>query len=438
MPLYNSILFNKLGQYCALPSVLVTFSLSFCSTHSFAATYGTFEPRALAMGGAGVAVGNTEQAIYYNPALLSFSDGKEEDTRNGRFYFPSFLLQATTNIEDGIEVIEDDLDVQLTNAVNAFNADNSQANATSLLAAARDIESAVSDIGNEEANLEAVIGFNISEPGDREGGGFYFASRILGFAQSNVPQEDSDLLADYVDALEFIADGDTATAAATYPELFDGTTLIDPSDSLTSSADIGSLIIAEWGVAAAKEFTIFNQDISFGITPKVQHLQIFREEVFYNDTNIDYQEDSRTFFTMNADLGVATTLGDNFRIGLAIKDVLSQRFVSDSGLSVEIKPKVRFGSAYFHKYVTVGFDIDVIANPSITSETPIQEASLGVEITPWKGVNLRVGYQHEFTGVYGDVLTTGAAIQWRRFMTDFSLITGSEKLGIAFQMGYAF
>lgn len=438
MPLYNSILFNKLGQYCVLPSVLFTFGLSFCSTHSFAATYGTFEPRALAMGGAGVAVGNTEQAIYYNPALLSFSEGKEEDTRNGRFYIPSFLLQVTTNIEDGIDVIEGDLDVQLTNAVNTYNADSSQANAASLLAAARDIESAVSDIGNEEANLEAVIGFNISEPGDHEGGGFYFASRILGFAQSNVPQEDSDLLTDYVDALELIADGDTATAATTYPELFDGTTLVDPGDSLTSLADIGSLVIAEWGVAAAKEFNIFNKDISFGITPKVQHLQVFREQVFYNDTNFDYQEDSRTFFTMNVDLGVATTLGDNFRVGLAIKDVLSQSFVSDSGLAVEIKPKIRFGSAYFHKYVTVGFDIDVIANPSVTSETPIQEASLGVEITPWRGVNLRVGYQHEFTGVYGDVLTTGAAIQWRRFMTDFSLITGSEKLGLSLQMGYAF
>ena len=437
MPLYNSILFNKLGQYFVLPSVLFTFGLGF-SMHTVAATYGTFEPRALAMGGVGVAVGNAEQAIYYNPALLSFSDGKEEDTRNGRFYFPSFLLQATRNIEDGIDIIEDDLDVQITNAVNTFNADSSQANAISLLTAARDIESAVSAIGNEEANLEAVIGFNISEPGDHEGGGFYFASRILGFAQSDVPQEDSDLLTDYVDVLELIADGDTVTAAATYPELFDGTTLIDPSDSLTSSADVGSLIIAEWGVAAAKEFNVFNKDISFGITPKVQHIQVFREQVFYNDADIDYQEDSRTFFTMNVDLGVATTLGDNFRIGLAVKDVLSQSFISDSGLAVEIKPKVRFGSAYFHKYVTVGFDIDVIANPSVTSETPIQEASLGVEITPWKGVNLRVGYQHEFTGVYGDVLTTGAAIQWRRFMTDFSFITGSEKLGVSFQMGYAF
>lgn len=438
MPLYHSTLFNKLGQYTVLPTVFFAFGLGFCSTQALAATYGTFEPRALAMGGAGVAVGNAEQAIYYNPALLSFHDGKEEGTRNGRFYFPSFLLQATTNIKDGIDIIEDDLDVQITNAVNTFNADNSQANATLLLSAARDIESAVSAIGNEEANLEAVIGFNISEPGDHEGGGFYFASRILGFAQSDVPQEDSDLLTDYVDALELVADGQTAVAAVVYPELFNGTALIDPSDSLTSSADIGSLIIAEWGVAAAKEFNIFNKDISFGITPKVQHIQVFREQVFYNDTNFNYQEDSRTFFTMNVDLGVAATLSDNFRIGLAVKDVLSQSFISDSGLAVEIKPKIRFGSAYFHKYVTVGFDIDVIANPSVTSETPIQEASLGVEVTPWKGVDLRIGYQHEFTGVYGDVFTSGIAIQGRRFMTDFSLITGSEKLGVSLQMGYAF
>jgi hypothetical protein len=57
--------------------------------------YGVFDARALAMGGTALAVGDTAQAQYYNPALIAFHTGDEDKTRDGRTYFPTIVVQAS-------------------------------------------------------------------------------------------------------------------------------------------------------------------------------------------------------------------------------------------------------------------------------------------------------------------------------------------------------
>lgn len=419
--------------------LLAPCALFLLSTHSLAAGFGVFESRAQGMAGASVAVGTPEQAAFYNPALLAFSDGKEEDTRNGRILLPSALIRGTTNLSKLQNAIEDDLDEQLIRSVDDFNDNNSIDNAIQVLNAARDIESTIEDIGNDEVDVEAVIGFTISEPGHREGGSFYFASRILAFGVTQVSDDDLTLLGDYIDAMDISINSSIADAIIAHPDLFDeNSILIDPSEDITSTADVGSIVIAEWGVAAAKEFTLFDFPFAVGITPKVQRLKVFREDISYTDTDLQYVDTVRTFLTMNVDLGLAATIWDDFRLGLTIKDVLPQEFDVDNGLNAQIQPKIRFGSAYYHRYLSIGFDLDLISNRAIAGESPIQEASVGIEVKPFDALMFRFGYRHELFGIHEGALTTGVGIKIGRAIADFSYLTGSDQRGGAVQFGLAF
>ena len=54
------------------------------SAPAWSISYGTYDARAMGMGSVGVAAGNIENAIFYNPALLALHDGDEDSSRDGR------------------------------------------------------------------------------------------------------------------------------------------------------------------------------------------------------------------------------------------------------------------------------------------------------------------------------------------------------------------
>ncbi len=87
-----------------------------------AISYGVYDSRALAMGGSATAIGSHAQAAFYNPALLAFHDKEEEAGRDGRVYLPSIVVQVSDATEAAVNAIDDELDTQLSSAINAFNA----------------------------------------------------------------------------------------------------------------------------------------------------------------------------------------------------------------------------------------------------------------------------------------------------------------------------
>ena len=84
---------------------------------ALAIDYGVFDARALAMGGTTLAVGDTSQAQYYNPALLAFHSGDEDKTRDGRTYFPTLVVQATDTVDAALDAVDKELDTKLSNAI---------------------------------------------------------------------------------------------------------------------------------------------------------------------------------------------------------------------------------------------------------------------------------------------------------------------------------
>jgi hypothetical protein len=408
------------------------------------------------MGGSATAVGNYAQAAFYNPALLGFHDQDEERGRDGRVYLPNLVVQASTSIESALDAVDEDLDTQLSTAVNNYNALADAANAGAVADAANDLDGVLDDIANQNLALDSFIGFNISEPSNREGGAFYFGARIIGGGLANVSDADSALLDDYIEAMGLIAGGaDPTTVATQYPQLIDTLgQLIDPTDTLTSNADVSALAISEWGMAMAKQWTFWNQSFSFGVTPKLMRVDAYRDTADFNegadDAEVDDFSDSRaTDITFNLDLGFAVTLADHYRISLAMKDVFEKSFTTEPEtdpvtgeelppLEVTLSPRSRIGFAYVGDSFSIGLDYDLEEAEPMANEATIQELCLGAEYVFFDKYALRAGYRTDQTGLRENLASVGFGYQWRRFVADIAYASGGDFRGGGLQLGWTF
>lgn len=416
---------------------LVGASLLLLSVNSLAAGFGTYDPRALAMGGATVAAAESQHAHFYNPALLSFHDEDEDLTQDGRFIMPGVLVLTSEGGKAASDLIDDDLVEQITTRVNNFNNDPSNTEFQQDLAnVVQDINEAMLDMRDNPIELQLFTGLSVSEPAEREGGSFYVGLRAIVFGQADITDADLALVQDYEEETRFIAsDG---AQGQSHPELYDANGLMDPRPSLTSTAQISSLALSEWGIAMAKEFDVFGYPVSFGVTPKIMQAEVYRDDMNFVDDVPSYNDNKRTHLTMNADLGVAAELFEHFRLGLSVKDVLAKELASENGLAVQLEPRVRMGGAYVNRWVTVGLDIDLVENKPYADEAPSQELALGVEFRPWSSLSARAGYKQDFAGEADNLISVGLRYQIWRVEMEAAYAFSADVEGGALQLGWLF
>lgn len=417
--------------------------------------YGINDARGLAMGGTVIAVGNTSQAAYYNPALLSFHEGDEDKTRDGRIYFPTLVARAADTVDAAISASNDNLDTALSEAIDAFNNQRDAVSAGEVASSSRDIRSVLNDLANKNLNLDAFVGLSVSEPGDHEGGAFYLGVRAIAGGNSNVTPEDFALLDEYIGMMDEIAGGATAAdVVAAHPNLIDANgQLTDPTDLLNSSADVSALAISEWGLALAKEFTFWGQAVSFGITPKMMRVDAYRDNADFKnvtDTEVDkFSETKSTHMAFNADFGIAAIFRENYRISFAIKDTFAKDFTTKQAvdpitglagpdLVVKLYPRSRMGLAYVNKTFSLGLDYDLQQTTPMATEAPNQDISVGAEYQVFESLAVRMGYKRDLTDYHGDVLSGGVGYHWRRFVAELAYAQGDDTKGGALQLGWTF
>lgn len=430
-----------------------------CASSANAMDYGIFDARALAMGGTVVAVGDTSQAQYYNPALLSFHEGDEDKTRDGRVYFPTIVAQVANTVESAVEAVDDNLDTELSDAVGAFNNQPSTTTAGLVAASAHDLRKVLDKIAGKDLSVDAFVGLSVSEPSDHEGGAFYVGARVIGVGNATITSEDLALLDEYISAMDQIAaDEAPAAVAAQHPNLIDGNgQLRDPTDNLTSASDVSALAIGEWGMSLAKEFTFWGQAISFGITPKMMRFDVYRDEVDFNNNSFDnvddgvdaFSDSKTTHMTFNADFGITAIIADHYRVSIAMKDAFAKEFKTHQpddpvtglpgpDLLVKLHSRSRLGLGYVNDSFSVGFDYDLKENEPMANEAPSQNMSFGAEYKPFNTLALRLGYRNDKTGIRDDVVSGGIGFRWRRFVTDLSYAQSSDIKGGGLQVGWTF
>ncbi len=401
-----------------------------------AAGFGIFDARTLSMGGASVAAHDSKHALFYNPALLAFNDEFEEKNLEGRIHFPSIIGQVSQSLIDIEQLNSDNLDGQVTQTIADFNAAGTPATAGAVAAAATDLRGTLLDLGGEDLLADGFFGFAVAEPSRLEGGGVFIGVRVIGRGRSSVTDADLTLLDEYVDGLNFIASGGTQGSAQ--PQLFDANgALIDPNAAFDSSLSGRGAAIAEVGIAMSKLVRLWGKPVAIGISPKVMSVDTFDESTRVVDDRLGSGENSETHASFNMDFGVAMDLGQRYRVGLAVKDLIGRKWTTGTGSEIELSPRARVGVAAQFAGFSIGVDADLITADPVGTEFPVQETAVGIEWDFRNWLKIRGGYRHDLEGNREGITSGGIGFRIKRWYIDLSYAQGGNLQAAALQFSYA-
>ncbi|MGR5175527.1 conjugal transfer protein TraF [Vibrio parahaemolyticus] len=185
---------------------------------------------------------------------------------------------------------------------------------------------------------------------------------------------------------------------------------------MNSEVQMMAFANAELGLALGKNFSISQQDISFGVTPKLQKLRTYSFVASVQEFEADKAEDSEVEKSaFNLDLGAAWNY-NNWRMGLAVRDILAQELDVNnvSGEKIDtykLNPMVTVGTAYNGEFVTAAVDIELTKQErfaSLNDET--QYLRFGIEGNAWGWAQLRAGYEVDMQDNADSAITAGIGL----------------------------
>ncbi|EKO3956017.1 conjugal transfer protein TraF [Vibrio fluvialis] len=169
---------------------------------------------------------------------------------------------------------------------------------------------------------------------------------------------------------------------------------------------------SEYGVAVAKLFTLQGQQIAIGITPKIQELRTYKEVVTVQDFDLsDYDQSKTSKNAFNLDIG-AVWLKDNFRAGIAAKDLISQEIKTyDDQSSYTLDPQVTVSGGYVTDFLVLAIDWDLTKQKRFKGvDDDTQFLRFGVEGNAWGWAQLRAGYEIDLESTLDNSITAGLGI----------------------------
>jgi len=413
---------------------------AFLSVPASAVSFGTFDPRSLAMGGAGVASGTSANAAYYNPALLSMYKTRKEIGRNSRFIFPTITARAAEAVIDNRNIGDENLEQNLETAIGAFNINMNSQTAQGVLNAATDLSNRLDEVVDGPVHADANIGMVLGIGHKYEGGSIIINRRGVGTGAISDFESDLALMQAYVEAMQFVESG--GTAGAPHPELYDpatGELQYDQAD-LTSSGNGSGMDITEIGMAMSKEFQILGRGIAIGITPKIIHVVTydFRADAATGDTESDELDNED--WDVDLDIGFAHEVNQQWRVGLIFKYLRSLSYTTALGTELKLDTQVRAGVAYDSPWGLYAVDLDVIENDPVGYGSPSQMLSLGGEWTYRRWLQLRAGISRNMQGIGNNsdpVFSTGFRWDFGGIL-DLTYAYGNSEQAAGLQFGYRF
>ncbi|MDH5773867.1 MAG: conjugal transfer protein TraF [Nitrospirota bacterium] len=329
--------------YCVWPRTLVFIFLTSLSilglpTGSFAVEFVIVGPRAVGMGGAGVAVTTDSLATYWNPAGLAMT--QKVDIR--------FQASAQGIDRLGIRETLEDIDDINDNDISAGN----QARLQSLL---NDLNgsslSALAATGLYAKGYwgEHSVGINISDVGT---GGSFSSTPLTAIVSGSQLDITGELQVNFLEARQ---------------------------------------------IALSYAYALFEKKVALGITGKVIQGVAYKRGIDVDDSedsfNIsDELKNSKKSTRFGIDIGALVHPISWLQIGIVGKDLNKPSFKAPGGGKFKLRPQVRSGVAFIpFEATTVTFDADLTKNKTLVSGIKSRVLSLGVEQGLFDIVFLRVG-----------------------------------------------
>ncbi|HEY0719909.1 MAG TPA: conjugal transfer protein TraF [Gammaproteobacteria bacterium] len=456
-----------LGRVAFVTAIITTGSAA------FALPFDSFDPRSMAMGGAGVAVGDAAMAPFFNPALLAVTDIDDDFSINlpvvgARIYDPEDFEDSLTAFQDAGYL--DSLDGHIQN----YNyAAYPTSNDLRLIASdASTLSTQLTTLNDKPLQMEAGAALVMAIPSRKFGGAFYANGWAVGGAVANY--RDDATLQEFTDTLNAVADCyDTnavipgscnpVTDIPNYSTYFDATTgdVTFDSTDLKSSVDMRGVTVTETGVALARQFGEGAGSWTLGITPKYVKLRLYeyRADVKSADTeDFDGDDYKAEYSHTNFDIGLAKNYNNGWRSGFVIKNVIAHTYdfknvprdpltntplpdaaSVSTGTTLNLKPQARLGVSHQNKWSTVALDVDLTDNDPAGFEKRTRYIALGGELNGWDWVQLRAGYRINTFDSARNVASLGLGLAAAGTLhIDVAMANSSNETGAALQLGLQF
>ena len=366
----------------------------------------TFESRSLGMGGVSVATADLATAAWANPAMLT-NQRPDDDF--------SLLIGLGAFVRDDQDLLSD---------IDAFQEADDRFQAATNTGDVAGAAQATTDMVNIIAGID----------------GKDMAADVSGVAAVGMAFET------FAMALSVRAD---AIGAGTVTDL--SQTAVDVLDPNKNILNLEGVIATEFGLSIAKAYKIYNRKVSVGIKPKMVDLQAFtfRESIRTLDSLSTVFDDGKksdlgTFTSF--DLGVSVDFTRSLRMGLNIRNILSDKF-DLGGATLNFDTNARIGAAYHNRFLTAAVDLDLtenkplLANPDFDN-LKTQYLGVGAEFNTFDFAQLRVGARKNIASGISDkakdiAFTAGIGF-WLGFNLDVAATFTDNSVGGFVQTGFRF
>lgn len=360
------------------------------------------DARAMARGGAGMTMGEYNQALY-NPALINTYDDKDEF---------SFALNVGVIAYDQDGMV-DELD-EFSDQI-----DDLEDNPQDKEAAIDDAESTLQSLSEKQLQLDAGGAIMVGIPNRFMPAAF--VSRAKASAGVSTTYVDSDR-----QVLEDIADG-----AA-------------DEDDLQSTANSSLVWVHEYGLMGGHNFDIRGTTLETGATVKVQTIEL----IHYSATPSAFEADDMTdsdnlesHTNLNLDLGALARLGDKqqYIVAATVENLIPKTFSGPNDTEYKMAPVITTAFGYqYNNWMKLEANIDLTKRNGFELLEDTQYLRAGAEFSAGRHIHLRAGYRTDIQSNVSNLMTAGIGITpFDRFNIDLSAAVGEgDTLGAALQLGF--
>lgn len=430
------------------------------SSAVISAPFNSFDPRSMAMGGAGVAVASPSTAPFFNPALLSTANEDDDfavevPVIGVRAYDPDDFVESVEDFQDNSAILDGDDNLVIESSIAAANVTIQNLPASAAAAAddlrdiandARELSKGFTTVSDKVVGVEFGVGLVVAIPNKSLGAALSISGWGAGGGVAHYRDGESlETLADDMDAYAACLDAglgcDVNTLSLEYVTVANGEVNFDTEEDILSTVDVRAIAVSEVAISLAHEFTLFENEISVGVTPKIRKIQIFdytaNVESFENDdfNASDYTEE---YSDMNLDVGLAKQFGESLQVGFVIKNIIPVTYESKIGNDIELKPQMRVGVAYQNSLITAAADLDITKNEPISFEHETQFASFGVELNALDWAQLRAGYRSNLADSAGNIASVGFGLSPLGIHLDVAVAASEDEVGVSGQFGFRF
>lgn len=417
--------------------LILTFFATACLTHNDteATIFTSFDPRIMAMGGAGTALVDPDNAPLFNPAW-STTACHIRPRSTARFHIGARLHDRDGFLDSLDRYRENDNESRLENAVEEFNrrvADRTvtTGDARAVIDAGRALVDDIGALSDRPLRAAASAGFTAATCVNHVAFAPSVRRKVVGGVRILISEEDLQQLNDVLDfADKLITTIETRTLPA-------DVRLPQPTHEFTSSVEAIGADITETGITVGIGTA---NGWRLGMTVKQTDFTSvdYRERIqAASGADWDRARYTRNEVDTNLDFGVGWKGPDHWRAGVTAHDLIPRDYRTAGGHTIRIRPMVRGGVAWESRHLLLAADYDLTTNDPTGFDPERQFLAIGGELRWPRPLRLRAGIRID-TNTGDRLPSVGLGLDLRYLYANLAVAERADEAGVSLEFGGRF